>query len=97
MNKEEFIAIVSDYQFEFAHYCSLRQSFCRNPENPFRYDKHYLSKHSDLIVHISKVPQGTTIADVITWSLKYGAYGVNVIKRDPENKNLLRSALIGSY
>lgn len=97
MTKEELIAIVTDYEFEFAHYFSSNQSFGRNPKNPFIYDKHYLLKHNDLIVHLSKLPPGTTIADVIDWSVQYGAYGVNVIKRQAEDKNLLRSALIGQY
>lgn len=105
MKKKKIIEKFEHYRFENVRYIVTKQSFERF--QPFVYDKNgYLKSKIDSIVHLSRLSSSKmTISSMIEWisSLfndddgQNSFYGINVCKRNKDNPNFIRSALIGKF
>ncbi|XP_027194104.2 uncharacterized protein LOC113788842 [Dermatophagoides pteronyssinus] len=102
LKKKKIIEKFEHYRFENVRYIVTEQSFERL--QPFVYDKNgYLKSKIDSIVHLSRLSSSKmTISSMIEWisSLfndddgQNSFYGINVCKRNKDNRNFIRSALI---
>ncbi|KAH9412631.1 hypothetical protein DERP_006595 [Dermatophagoides pteronyssinus] len=103
LKKKKIIEKFEHYRFENVRYIVTKQSFERF--QPFVYDKNgYLKSKIDSIVHLSRLSSSKmTISSMIEWisSLfndddngQNSFYGINVCKRNKDNPNFIRSALI---